>query len=72
MKAIARHGASHNVRKARSIFLAVVDRSDQARQNAGPRISINCMNRSAQQRARCWVPSSLRSSAPGYAERYAP
>ena len=36
------HGAS----------LAVMDRSDQARQNAGPRISINALNRTRKQR-RC-------------------
>ena len=35
-------------------FLAMVDRSDQAQQNAGPRISIKPLDRSAQQRAsRC-------------------
>ena len=50
------HGAEH--------FLAMADRSDQARQSAGPRISINTLNRSAQ-KLRFWVPVALRAPAPG-------
>src|SRR5262245_34493433 len=52
MKAKAAYAASHSAGKGRSIFLAMVDRSDQARQNAGPRISIITMHRTGNSRLR--------------------
>ena len=63
MKANATHGASHSACKARSIFLAMVDRSDQARQNAGPRISIK--------RLRAGAPNSVASLAVRFPSRFA-
>ena len=48
----------------------MVDRSDQARQNAGPRISINGLEGSARERC-SRVPSSLRASAPPQPKRWA-
>ena len=49
----------------------MVSVSYQARRKRGPRININAIERSAQQRVRCWVPSSLCSSAPAHCSRYA-